>query len=84
MVSTDNFRQELLAQFGRAAGRIDLLVNSGELCRSLPTGSDWSDCCCDAMEAEMKLGDTLLVERANGEGMTVRYLLPRTRQLFGG
>ncbi len=32
--------------------------------------------CCEAMEAEMKLGDTLLVERANGAGMTVRYLLP--------
>jgi hypothetical protein len=30
---------------------------------------------CDAMEAEMKLGDILLVECANG--MTVRYLLPR-------
>jgi hypothetical protein len=29
------------------------------------------------MEAEVKLGDTLLVERTNGAGMTVRYLLPR-------
>jgi len=25
----------------------------------------------------MKLGDVLLIERANGAGMTVRYLLPR-------
>ena len=35
MVSTDHFRQELLAQLGRAAtqGRIDVLINSGELCR---------------------------------------------------
>jgi hypothetical protein len=30
------------------------------------------------MQAEMKPGDTLLIERANGAGMTVRYLLPRT------
>jgi len=79
MVSVDHFRQELLAQFGRAneAGRVDLLVNSGELCRSLPTGTDWSAACCDAMESEMKLGDVLLVERVNGNGMTVRYQLPR-------
>jgi hypothetical protein len=30
------------------------------------------------MEAEMKLGDVLLIERATGAGMTVRYLLPRS------
>jgi hypothetical protein len=29
------------------------------------------------MQAEMKYGDTL-VERTNGAGVTVRYLLPRT------
>ena len=34
--------------------------------------------CCDAMEAEMKLGDVLLIGRVNGAGMTVRYLLPRS------
>jgi len=30
------------------------------------------------MEAEMKLGDVLLIGRVNGAGMTVRYLLPRS------
>jgi hypothetical protein len=35
--------------------------------------------CCDAMQEEMKPGDTLLVERDNSAGMTVRYLLPRVR-----
>jgi hypothetical protein len=30
------------------------------------------------MQAEFKLGDTLLLDRTNGAGMTVRYLLPRT------
>lgn len=80
MVSTDHFRQELLAQMARAVGvgRIDPLINSGELCRSIPAGSSWSPASCDAMEAEMKSGDTLLVERASGAGMTVRFLLPRT------
>jgi hypothetical protein len=80
MVSTDHFRQELLAQLGRAAtqGRIDVLINSGELCRSITKGSSGSGSCCDAMQEEFKLGDTLLLDRTNGAGMTVRYLLPRT------
>lgn len=81
MVSADHFRFELLAQMGRASssGQIDILINSGELCRSLRTftGSLGLIACCDAMQAEMKPGDTLLVERVNGAGMTVRYLLPR-------
>jgi hypothetical protein len=29
------------------------------------------------MQAEMKNGDTLVLERTNGAGMTVRYVLPR-------
>jgi hypothetical protein len=80
MVSTDHFRQELLAQLDRAAqdGRIDVLINSAELCRSVPSGSAWSNSCCDAMQAEFKPGDTILLDRNSGAGMTVRYLLPRT------
>jgi len=30
------------------------------------------------MQEEFKMGDTLLLDRTNGAGMTVRYLLPRT------
>jgi hypothetical protein len=80
MVSTDHFRQELLAQLGRAAtkGRIDVLINSGELCRSISNGNSSSIACCDAMQGEFKLGDTLLLDRSNGAGMTVCYRLPRT------
>ncbi len=80
MVSTDHFRQELLAQLGRAAtqGRIDILINSGELYRSIAKGGFRSGSCCDAMQEEFKMGDTLLLDRTNGAGMTVRYLLPRT------
>ena len=73
MVSIDHFRQELLVQLRRAAteGRIDILINSGELCRTIPAS------CCDAMQEELKSGDTLVLDRTNGPGMTVRYILPR-------
>jgi hypothetical protein len=79
MVSTDHFRQELLAQLGRAAtrGRIDILVNSGELSRSTTRDGSGPGSCCDAMQEEFKMGDTLLLDRTNGAGMTIRYLLPR-------
>jgi hypothetical protein len=78
MVSTDHFRQELLAQLGRAAtqGRVDILINSGELCSSIMGGSRAASC-CDAMQEEFRLGDTLLLDRTNRAGMTVRYKLPR-------
>jgi hypothetical protein len=82
MVSIDHFRRGLLAQMRRASmnGRIDVLINSGELYRSLggyPGSSHGMPSCCDAMQDEMKPGDVLLLERTNGAGMTVRYLLPR-------
>lgn len=82
MVSIDHFRQGLLGQMDRAAqgGRIDVLINSAELCRSLgsyPRSTHDMPLCCDAMQAEMKLGDTMLLDRSNGAGMTIRYLLPR-------
>jgi hypothetical protein len=82
MVSIDHFRQGLLAQMVRAAhgGLIDVLINSGELYRSLggyPGSPHGMPTCWDAMQAEMKLGDTMLLDRTSGVGMTVRYLLPR-------
>jgi hypothetical protein len=44
MVSIDHFRQELLGQLRRAAteGRIDILINSGELSRTIPGSCSWS------------------------------------------
>jgi hypothetical protein len=79
MVSVDHFRLELLTQMAEAAtnGQLDILINSQALCRSIRSGSSWSSSCCNAMEGEMKLGDTLIAERANKAGMTVRYRLPR-------
>jgi UDP-N-acetylmuramyl pentapeptide synthase len=81
MVSADHFRHELLVQLGRAAtqGHIDILVNAGELCRAIPRGNSSSASCCDAMQAEMKPGDTVILDRTNGAGMKVRYLLPRSK-----
>jgi hypothetical protein len=83
MVSIDRFRQHLLVQLCHAAteGHIDILINSGELCRTVSGSCSWSaSCCascCDAMQEELKSGDTLVLDRTNGAGMTVRYLLPR-------
>ena len=82
MASTDHFAHELLAQLRRGAdgGAIDILINSGELHRSLGSLSGSAQGlpnCCDAMQAEMKLGDTLILDRTNGAGMTILYLLPR-------
>jgi hypothetical protein len=84
LVSTDHYRHELLAQLGRAAkqGHINILINSGELCRALRThtGSLGVSACCDAVQDEIRLSDVLLLEQTNGAGMTVRYRLPRTAQ----
>jgi hypothetical protein len=82
MVSTDYFREGLLAQMHRASrgGLIDVLINSRELYRSLggyPGSTNGMPCCCDAMQAEVKPGDIVLLDQSNRAGMTVRYLLPR-------
>jgi 5-methylcytosine-specific restriction protein A len=82
LVSVDHFRQEILAQMSRATrhGSIDIVINSGELYRSLggyPGSMHGMPACCDAMRAEMVPGDILLVEQTSGPGMTVRYRLPR-------
>ena len=80
MISIDTFRQELRAQLARAAtgGGTDVLINSGELCRSVTKADCACAYSCDAMQAEFMPGDTLLLDRTSGGGMTVRYLLPRT------
>lgn len=82
MVSVDYFRQGLLAQMSRAAkvGRIDVTINSGQLHRELGGNAGSMHAlplCCEAMQEELKSGDTLVLDRTNGAGMTVRYRLPR-------
>ena len=83
MVSSDHYAQELKAQFGRAAtrGMSHILINSRELHSSLgdfPSLNDKPISCRLAMQSEMKAGDVLLVAEDSAEGMTVRYVLPRT------
>ena len=84
MVTIDYFRRELLAKFIRGSailGSIDVLINAGEFHRSLggyPGSCHGMAACCDAMQGEIRDGDTVVLERVNGAGMTVRYRLPRT------
>jgi hypothetical protein len=56
------------------AGRIDILINTAalELCRSVSKENLQAAYGCDAMQAEMKSGDILILDRTNGAGMTVR------------
>ena len=81
-MSSEHFREELLSQMVRAAacGAKHILVNSRELHCSLgdfPGANYHSTACCDVMESEMKAGDVCVVDKSNGYGLTIRYLLPR-------
>jgi hypothetical protein len=85
MVSADHFRQELLAQMGRASslGQTNIVIASGDLCRALgayPNSTQGVQSCCDVMQEEIKAGDVLLAERNDSAGITIRYLLPRSSQ----
>jgi hypothetical protein len=78
-----HFGEELLGQMARATGREakHILINSHELHCSLsdfPGTNHHSTDCCEAMESEMKAGDVCVVDKSNGWGLTIRYLLPRT------
>ena len=54
-----------------------LLFRSAESLGGYPGSMHGMPRCCDAMQDEIKPGDMLVIERASGAGMTVRYLLPR-------
>jgi hypothetical protein len=88
MMSLSSFQQELSAHLERASkmGFLDILVNAGELHRSVGGvlgGTEDMPTCCAAMEAEMHARDIVLLERENGYGMTVRYVLPRALLFLG-
>jgi hypothetical protein len=55
------------------------VITSGELCKNIRMGNSSTQACCEAMQAEVKTGDDVLVS-ASLAGMTVRYRLPRTAQ----
>jgi hypothetical protein len=79
MVSTDHYRHELLSQMRRAAalGQASVLITASDLCGSILHGHISAGACCDAMQDEIKYGDTIVLERGNPAGMAVRYCLPR-------
>lgn len=60
-----------------AHGMPDILINAGELCRTLRGSIVATDACCNAMREELRPGDLVLIEAGAGVGMTVRYHLPR-------
>lgn len=83
MVSNDDFKNELRAQMGRATARgaSHVFINVRDLHASLgdfPGPTDEMVPCCLTMQAEMVVGDVVLVAESNERGMTVRYALPRS------
>lgn len=80
MVSVDHLAQELRTQLRSAAeqGATSIVINSDKLCLSVRNANNSTHACCEAMKAEVKRGDVVLVAQDSGAGMTVRYLLPRT------
>ena len=79
MVSVKQYKQQLRAQMEGAAahGVLDILINAGELCRTLHGRIGSTDACCKAMREELKPGDVVLIDAGAGVGMTVRYRLHR-------
>jgi hypothetical protein len=79
MVSIDHFAHELRTQLRSAAaqGATNILISSSELCRSIRTESGSMDACCEAMQEEIKHGDIIVQGKGSGEGIIVRYKLPR-------
>jgi hypothetical protein len=79
MVSVDHFAHELRTQLrnGAEQGATTIVITSGDFCKNIRMGSGSTQACCEAMKAEVRPGDDVLVS-SSGAGMTVRYRLPRT------
>ena len=80
MVSVDHFAHELRSQLRSAfsQGATSILITSGDLCKSVRTGSAYMDACCEAMQRELQPNDILVRDKDSGAGMSVRYRLPRS------
>ena len=79
MVSIDHFTYELRSQLRAAAaqGANSIVITSGELAEPVRMGSASLEACCEAMQLEVRPGDTVMREKEVGVGMSVRYQLPR-------
>jgi hypothetical protein len=82
MVSIDHFRREMRRQFNYAVskGQLNIIITCGELHRD--SGGYYGSKhglpeCCEAMQDEIKIGDTVILSLSNGSGMTISYSLPR-------
>jgi hypothetical protein len=84
LMSTDEFRAELLAEIQEAAdkGSPYVDINSGALHRKVggyPGTNHRMPACCDVMYAEKQSGDEIMSRPPKGKGasLTIRYKLPR-------
>ena len=80
MVSVDHFAYELRSQLRTAAaqGATNILINSRELCKSVRMGTSSLEACCEAMQQELRSDDIVVRDKNSGDGMSVRYHLPRS------
>jgi hypothetical protein len=80
-MQVDYFSNMLLEQMARAIkrGAKSIVINSRELHCTLggSFGVDCMSACDEAMKNELETGDTVIVEKENDWGFTVRYALPR-------
>jgi hypothetical protein len=60
-----------------------IVITSGELCKKIRFGHSWTQACFEAMQAEVKPGDVILVSTGVAE-MTIRYRLPRLASRASG
>lgn len=78
MVSYDHFRIALLTRLRLLeSDQTEIAINSIEFCSSFRKGGLNIDACCQAMTDEMQSGDVVEQERESGDGLTIRYQLPR-------
>lgn len=81
MVTTDDFRRELLAQIDRATkqGRPHIEINAGEMHRILSPHDNRHPTVCNAMRELLTPADVEIFAppAGNGASYTVRYALPR-------
>jgi hypothetical protein len=82
MNSTDSYRKAMQGQMSRAThdGAASIDVNAFELNHSMGGfygSAVWMDNCCEAINGEMRVGDTIIAKHGSALSLTVRYLLPR-------
>jgi hypothetical protein len=75
MVSYDHFKIALLTRLriAESEGQTEIAVNSVEFCNSFRRGPLNVQACCQAMKDEMKVGD--VIQQDSADGLTIRYQL---------